>query len=389
MFFRHRKDRIGLSAQRQPYDLLIAGGRVIDPATGLDAVRDVAVADSNIVAVEPDLTGPTARRVDATGLLVTPGLVDIHVHVYRGATFWGVDADEIGKKGGVTTVLDAGSTGSQNYRGFKEWIVDPASIRVLGLMHLSEIGLVSFKGELNDPAFADLSGGVAAIRDLPETFIGCKIRLSGPLVGWGQQGRRHAQLAVQMAEEAGTFLMVHIGNAPIPMAELLSMLRPGDIVTHCYRAGANNLFDEFDQPTDDVRAARGRGILFDIGHGSGSFQYERARNAVASDFIADSISTDLHVRNIDGPVHDMPTTMAKMIDLGMPLAEVIHRSSWEPARMIGMQDMIGTLQVGREADIAVLRHTEREVTFTDSMGTSWTGHHELLAELTIRAGQIL
>ena len=378
-----------MSTQQQSFDLVITGGRVIDPATGLDAISDVAISAGRIVAIEPQLAGAAVRKIDATGLLVTPGLIDIHVHVYRGATFWGVDADEIGKKGGVTTVLDAGSTGSQNYRGFKEWIVDPALVRVLGLMNLSEIGLVSFKGELNDPAFADLSGGVAAIRDMPDTFIGCKIRLSGQLVGWGQQGRRHAQLAIQMAEEAGTFLMVHIGNAPIPMAELLSMLRPGDIVTHCYRSGANNLFDEFDQPTDDMLAARERGILFDIGHGAGSFQYERARNAVASDFIADSISTDLHVQNIDGPVHDMPTTMAKMLDLGMSMDDVILRSTWEPARMIGMQDVIGTLQLGREADVAVLRHTERDITFTDSMGTSWTGHHVLSAEHTIRAGEIL
>ena len=191
-----------MSTQQQSFDLVITGGRVIDPATGLDAISDVAISAGRIVAIEPQLAGAAVRKIDATGLLVAPGLIDIHVHVYRGATFWGVDADEIGKKGGVTTVLDAGSTGSQNYRGFKEWIVDPALVRVLGLMNLSEIGLVSFKGELNDPAFADLSGGVAAIRDMPDTFIGCKIRLSGQLVGWGQQGRRHAQLAIQMAEEA-------------------------------------------------------------------------------------------------------------------------------------------------------------------------------------------
>ena len=371
------------------YDLVITGGRVLDPATGFDDIRDVAVSGGRVVAIEPAILPGNARTVDAAGCLVTPGLVDIHVHVYRGATFWGVDADQIGKKGGTTTVLDAGSTGSQNYRGFKEWIVDPARVRVLGLMNLSEIGLVSYKGELNDPAFADPAGAIAAIQELPETFIGCKIRLSGPLVGWGQQGRHHAQQAIQMAHDSGTFLMVHIGNCPIPMPELLSMLRPGDIVTHCYRAGANNLFDENDRPIAAAREARDRGVLFDIGHGSGSFQYERARGAVAADFMADSISTDLHVRNIDGPVHDLPTTMAKLLDLGVPLLEVIHRSTWEPARMIGMQDEIGSLRVGREADIAVLRHTEREVAFTDSMGTSWTGHHHLTAECTIRAGEIL
>ncbi|SVE38513.1 uncharacterized protein METZ01_LOCUS491367, partial [marine metagenome] len=208
-----------LDITHNDYDLVISGGRVIDPASGLDAISDVAVKDGKIAAIEPKLIAPQGRKIDARGLLVTPGLVDIHVHVYKGATFWGVDPDFIGKKGGTTTVLDAGSTGSQNYRGFKDWIVDNARIRVLGLMHLSEIGLVSYKGELNDPSFADLAGGVSAIREMPETFIGCKIRLSGPLVGWGQQGRRHAQMAVEMAEEAGTFLMVHIGNMPIPMAE--------------------------------------------------------------------------------------------------------------------------------------------------------------------------
>jgi dihydroorotase len=378
-----------LNTRNQSFDLVITGGRVIDPATGLDGIRDVAVSDGKVAKIESAIATGGARIVDATGCLVTPGLVDIHVHVYRGATFWGVDADEIGTKGGTTTMLDAGSTGSQNYRGFKEWIVDPARVRVLGLMNLSEIGLVSYKGELNDPAFADPAGGIAGIREFPGTFIGCKIRLSGPLVGWGQQGRHHAQQAVKMAHDAGTFLMVHIGNSPIPMEELLSMLRPGDIVTHCYRAGANNLFDEHDQPTAAARAARDRGVLFDIGHGSGSFQYERARSAVVAGFMADSISTDLHVTNIDGPVHDMPTTMAKMLDLGVPLSEVIHRSTWEPAGMIGLQDQVGSLQVGREADIAVLRHQERDVVFTDSMGTEWTGQHELKAEHTIRAGEIL
>jgi dihydroorotase len=382
-------DNCSLTITDNNYDLVVSGGRVIDPASGLDAIKDIAVKDGKIAAIEPKIIASQARKIDAHGLLVTPGLVDIHVHVYKGATFWGVDPDFIGKKGGTTTVLDAGSTGSQNYRGFKDWIVDNARIRVLGLMHLSEIGLVSYKGELNDPAFADLAGGVSAIRDMPETFIGCKIRLSGPLVGWGQQGRRHAHMAIEMAEEAGTFLMVHIGNMPIPMAELLSMLRPGDIVTHCYRAGANNLFDEFDQPSPEVRRAWDRGIRFDIGHGSGSFQYERARNAVKSNFIADSISTDLHVRNINGPVHDMPTTMAKMLDLGVPLTDVISRSTWQPAQLIGMHNSIGSLKMGREADITILRHTESETVFTDSMGNSWVGHHSLSAEHTIRCGQVL
>ena len=381
-----------MNAQPEFYDLVIKSGRVIDPATGTDSILDVGVRDGIIAAIEPKLAAATAaRNIDATGLLVTPGLIDLHVHVYRAVSYLSVDADVIGKKGGVTTVLDAGTAGSRSYPGLKEFIVDRARVRVLALMHLSSIGLAGGSGvpELNDPGYADVAGGVAGIREMPETFIGCKIRAGGNIIGWGQQGRRHIQLAVQMAHESGTFLMVHIGNAPIPMEELLSMLRPGDIVTHCYRAGPNNLFDEFDMPTDDARAARERGILFDVGHGAGSFKYERARNAVASDFVADSISTDLHVGSINGPVYDMPTTMAKMLALGVPLVEVIARSSWGPACMIGKQDTIGTLQMGREADIAVLRHSEREVTFTDSMSTSWTAGQMLSAVHTFRAGEPL
>ncbi len=381
-----------MNAQLETCDLIISRGRVIDPATSTDAIRDVGVRDGIIAAIEPELTSAVATRsIDASGLLVTPGLIDLHVHVYRAATYLSVDAGVIRKKGGVTTVLDAGTAGSRSYPGLKEFIVDRARVRVLALMHLSSIGLAGGSGvpELNDPGYADLAGGVAGIREMPETFIGCKIRAGGNIIGWGQQGRRHIQLAVQMAHESGTFLMVHIGNAPIPMEELLSMLRPGDIVTHCYRAGPNNLFDEFDKPTDDARAARERGILFDVGHGAGSFQYERARNAVASDFIADSISTDLHVGSINGPVYDLPTTMAKMLDLGVPLVEVIARSSWGPACMIDKQDTIGTLQVGREADIAILRHTTEDVVFSDSSGTSWTAGQTLSAEHTIRAGALL
>jgi len=370
-------------------DLLIHSGRVIDPMTGVDSVLDIGVRHGRISSLEQSINARAKLRIDASGLLVTPGLIDLHTHVYPWATYWGVDADTIGRQGGTTTVLDAGSTGSQNYRGFQKWIVSQAKVRVLGLMNLSELGLTSDKGELRDPVFADIAGGLEGMATFPQTFLGCKIRLSGELAGWGQQGRSHALQALEMAGRAGTFLMVHIGNTPFPIEELLSMLRPGDIVTHCYRPGPNNLFDDANKPLPAVQKAQSKGIFFDVGHGSGSFQYERARSAVESGFLADTISTDLHIRNINGPVYNLPTTMAKMLDLGMTLDEVFSRVTTHPAKILGLDHSIGSLQLGREADIAILRHSEQPTSFTDSMGTSWTGSHQLKAIHTFRAGEPL
>ena len=378
-----------MSAKTVGFDLLIRGGRVIDPATRLDATRDVGVRGGIIVEIAERLDGPATVLVDAKGMLVTPGLIDLHVHVYHGATFWGVRPDDIGRAGGTTTVLDAGSAGSQSYRGFKEFIVDRSKVRVLGLVNLSSIGLIARSGELLDPERADVEGAVEAIRELPKVFIGAKIRNGAHIVGQGEQGRRHSRMAVEVAERTGTFLMTHISTPPIPMDEWLAMLRPGDIVTHCFRSGENNLFDERDRLIPSALEARERGVLFDLGHGAGSFQLARARSALDSGFHPDTISTDLHVASVNGPVYDMTTTMAKILDLGMPLAEVIRRSTWEPATSIGMEDQLGSLQPGREADIAVLRLSEEPVTYSDSHGTTWQGRYKLRAERTIRAGEIL
>ena len=378
-----------MSGEGSKYDLVLKGGRVMDPASGLDAVKDVAIAGGIVADIADEIDAEGADSLDVGGLIVAPGLIDLHVHVYHGATYFGIRPDEIGSRSGTTTMLDAGSAGSYSSRGFVEFIAAPSKVRVLGLVNLSSIGLIAKHGELLDPANADVEGAVQALQEFPKVFIGAKIRNGAHIIGEGDQGRRHSEMAVEIAERGDTFLMTHISNPPIPMAEWLAMLRPGDIVTHCFRTGENNLFDDDNRLIPAAWDARERGVLFDLGHGAGSFELARGRAALDQGFDPDTISTDLHVQSVDSPVHDMPTTMGKMLDLGMSLSDVIRRSTWEAARTIGMEDMIGSLQVGREADVAVLAAQDEPVEYFDSYGTAWTGKHTIRAVHTIRAGEVL
>ena len=378
-----------MSGEGSRYDLVLKGGRVMDPASGLDAVKDVAIAGGTVAEIADDIDAEDANSLDVGGLIVTPGLIDLHVHVYYGATYFGIRPDDIGSKSGTTTMLDAGSAGSYSAAGFVEFIAAPSKVRVLGLVNLSSIGLIAQHGELLDPTNADVEGAVRVLQEFPEVFIGAKIRNGGHIIGEGEQGRRHSEMAVEIAERSNTFLMTHISDPPIPMSEWLAMLRPGDMVTHCFRTGENNLFDDDNRIIPAAWEARERGVLFDLGHGAGSFEVARGRAALDQGFDPDTISTDLHVQSVDSPVHDMPTTMGKMLDLGMSLEDVIRRSTWEAAKAIGMEDSIGSLQAGREADIAVLAVQDEPVEYLDSYGTAWAGKHTIRAEHTIRAGEVL
>ena len=271
-----------MSGKATNYDLVLKGGRVIDPASGLDSVSDVAIAGGAVADISNAIEGSGSRSLDVSGLIVAPGLIDLHVHVFFGSTYWGVRPDDVGRGTGTTTMLDAGSAGSNSFRGFVEFIAAPSQIRVLGLINLSSNGLVGRHGELLDPAHADVEGAAEAIREFPDVFIGAKIRNGAHIIGEGDQGRRHCQMAIEIAERSGTFLMTHISNPPISMTEWLGMLRPGDIVTHSFRTGENNLFDDDNKLIPAAWDARERGVIFDLGHGAGSFELARGRAALIS-----------------------------------------------------------------------------------------------------------
>lgn len=371
-------------------DILIRGGEVIDPSQQLLGVRDIAVSDGKIASISESLPDVEARHtIDARGLIVTPGLIDLHVHVYTHIPL-GLDADSLCPAGGVTTMLDTGSAGSNNFAAFRRDDVERSKTEVLGLVNLSRIGLVAAElGELMDPRYADVEGVVRTIREHPDVAIGVKIRAGAHIIGSGEQGRKHFLQAVEAARKSGTWLMVHIGESPLTIPEMLVHLEPGDCITHCFKGGSTRVLDDSDCVFDSVREAAERGVIFDIGHGAGSFQWEVAEAAIEQGFEPTTISTDLHTLNVHGPVYDMPTTMSKFLTMGVSLERVIEMSTTRPARVLGRDGDLGTLKVGTVADIAVLEMREGDFVFTDSYGADRTGRQLLSAATTIRKGEIV
>lgn len=372
-------------------DILIRGGELIDPAEQLRGQRDLAIRDGVIVAVgtPEELAAVSAERVlDARGLLVVPGLIDLHVHVYTHSPF-GLDADHLAAAGGVTTMLDAGSAGSYNFPAFHRSELLPAATRVFALVNLSCIGLVAANlGELRDRRYADPEGVVATIARFPEHAVGVKIRAGKHIIGDGEQGWANLRDALRAARQSQTWLMVHIGECPMSLPELADALEPGDCITHCFKGGSTRITDDDGRIFDAIHRAAERGIVFDVGHGYGSFQWEVVEAAIQQGFEPTTISTDLHTKNVHGPVYDMPTTMSKFLHLGVPLERVVAMATTQPAQVLGRPEL-GTLRSGTVADIALLEPRRGQFVFTDSYQQTRVGDLLLSAACTIRGGEIL
>ena len=367
------------------FDLLIRGGTVIDPEAGPPVKADVGVKGGRIAAVGPDLRGAAIETVEAHGAYVVPGLVDFHVHVYWGATIWGLEADKIGAAGGTTAFLDTGSAGAITLAGLRRYVIEPSRTRIRALVHICTAGLITTLGELRDPRYLDVDGTVRAIDQNRDIAPGVKIRYSENIVGSGAQAKAALDAAVEAAEQAGVWLMVHIGYTPEPIPEILDRLRSGDVVTHSYTPLTGGLVDmSARQMLPAVIAARDAGIEFDIGHGKSSFGWHTAQAALDSGFPPDYISSDLHRGCVHGPAFSLPNVMTKFWLLGMPLEEIVARCTIAPARKLGLD--AGTLRVGAEADIAVLAVDEGPVTLVDCTGVERTWDRELRAAHTFRAG---
>ncbi|MEV4706977.1 amidohydrolase/deacetylase family metallohydrolase [Actinoplanes sp. NPDC049316] len=326
-------------------DLVLTGGEV--HGTGR---ADVAVRAGRIAAVGPGLTGAVVR--DVSGCLITPGLIDLHTHV--GPGYWGIEPDPVAWRTGVTTWVDAGSAGAYTLDGLRR-VVSDVDVRVPGLLNISAVGLAGRTGESRDLANCDVNLAVETIRTHRDLVRGVKVRIDGETVG--ANGVEPLRRGLAAAQACGVPVMVHIGTAPPALDEVLAIMRQGDIVTHCASGIAAPLGAA-------VRRAYDRGVLFDIGHGSGGFAFDVAAAQIGAGLRPYTISTDLHARSLHGPVFDLPTTMMKLVAAGLTLDEVIAAVTVHPARALGLTG--GTLEVGAPADIAVFRVEEGSFEVVDA-----------------------
>jgi len=368
------------------YDLVIRGGTVVDPAEGVHAPGDVAIRDGKIAAIGGPLVDCTARRVlDASGQYVAPGLVDLHVHVFPGGSKFGIDADRYCLQRGVTTVLDAGTAGARSWPAFEDQVASKAT-RVLALLNISVMGMPA-DGELLDVAWIDPDCAVRTINSHRDRIVGVKVRLSPKVVG--ENAERAFAAAIEASRTVGLPLMVHANASSLPMHDILNRLRPGDIVTHCFNTSQHSVLDPNGRLRREALEARRRGVLFDVGHGMSSFSFQVAERAMQQGFLPDTISSDLHALNVEGPVHDLPHVLSKFLMLGMSLEEVLARATQRPAEIMAPRAGLGTLRPGAAADVVLLKLEEGEFEFHDSLDAKRIGQRRLVPTTTVRAGQVV
>lgn len=367
------------------YHLLLKGGTIIDPAQSLHTAADIAIRDGHIVAVGNNLPADGAAVVDVTGRLVTPGLIDLHTHVCWGFTAIGLVPDECCPSTGVTTIVDAGSSSWPSMGAFRHHVAMPSKTQVLGFSNISCIGIPTAGApEAESLKFIDVDRTVASVTENRDLMVGIKVRQGRHLVG--NNGIEPTRLAVEAASQLDIPVMVHVGNTPCPLADIMDLLRPGDIITHAYHGHSHGILDDHRAIWTDVIEGRQRGIIMDVGHGAGSFKFDVAQAAFERGFFPDVISTDLYTSNIHGPVFDLPTTMSKMINLGMPLDGVIASTTSIPAHVMGRTDL-GTLRVGAVADIAVFELQEGAFEFRDCHRDVRIWPRRLVCTLSLRNGQ--
>jgi dihydroorotase len=373
---------------RMTYDLILKGGHVIDPSQRIDGVMDVAFKGGKVAACKPGLSGATETR-DVAGFIVTPGLIDMHTHVYWGGTSLGIDADAFARTSGVTTSVDTGSAGPGNWPGFRKHVIERSEARILAYLHVSFAGIYGFSktvmvGESEDirlMAPAECAEVAAANRDL---IVGIKVRVGRH--SSGDQGTAPLNIALQVADEVGMPLMAHIDHPPPSYEEVIGMLRPGDVLTHAFRPFPNAPCTAQGTVKQAVLDARKRGVLFDIGHGKGSFAFKTARAMLANGFYPDTISSDVHQLCIDGPAFDQVTTMSKFLCMGMPLSDVIAASTVNAGMMLQRPEY-GSLKPGSLGDATILTVKDGEFDYVDVVGEHLMGDKRIVSEGVVLKGK--
>jgi len=372
------------------YDLILQDGHVLDPSQKLDGVTDVAFSGGKVARIGPNLKADSdcdVRKV--SGAIVSPGLIDLHTHVYWGGTWLGIDAEDFCRRSGVTTAVDTGSAGPGNFAGFRKHVIERSKVRILAYLHVSFAGIYAFShrvmvGESEEIRLLAPLDAVEVANANRDIIVGIKVRVGARASG--RSGTVPLDIALQVADEVGLPVMAHIDDPPPTYEEVIARLRPGDVLTHAFRPYPNAPVTAQGTVKQAVMEARRRGVLFDIGHGKGSFAFKTARAMLANGFMPDTISSDVHQLCINGPAFDQVTTMSKFLCLGMPLVDVIAASTVNAAFALKRPDL-GSLKPGSVGDATILRVKDGRFDYVDVVGEHLPGDRRIVSEGVVIEGQ--
>jgi dihydroorotase len=373
-----------------PFDLILRGGRVIDPSQNHDGVADVAFAGGKVAKIGSNLPSDPATEVrDVSDYIVSPGLIDLHTHVYWGGTSLGIDAEEFCRTSGVTTAIDTGSAGPGNFAGFRKHVIERSAVRILAYLHVSFAGIYGFSktvmvGESEELRLMAPAEAVAVADANRDVIIGIKVRVGRH--SSGTSGIAPLDIALQAAEAAGLPLMCHLDFPPPRYEDVVDKLRPGDVLTHCFRPFPNTPVDSQGKVKEAALRARGRGVVFDVGHGKGSFAFQVGRAMLANGFYPDTISSDVHALCIDGPAFDQVTTLSKFLCMGMPLKDVIAATTVNAAMALKRPEL-GSFKPGCVGDATILSIQEGAFDYVDVVGEHMTGDKKIVSEGVVIAGK--
>ena len=374
------------------YDLVIKGGRVIDPAQKIDDKLDIAISGDKIATVSKNIPSQESRQVvDATDKIVTPGLIDMHCHVYGGVLKNCVEPDVAGVRQGVTTVVDGGSAGQAIFGGFPKYVIPASLTTVFCFLHIGSQGL-SITPEMRDEAEIDLDATAATIESNRDIIKGIKLRMVGNVVA--RHGVELVKMAKQLAKKFNLPIMVHIGDikeqvSPTLTQEFLPLMEPGDILLHVFTAKLGSILRSDGIVLAELREAMGRGVVLDAAQGRYNLSFEVARKAMAQGILPTTLGTDLGSATVAGPVYGLTVTMSKFMALGLELKQVIEMATINPARALSVEDRIGSLRPGMDADVSILQVLLGTWKLVDSEQQTIEVARLIAPSITIKLGQLI
>ncbi len=373
------------------YDLLLKGGLLIDPSQNINENLDIAFKNGKVASIKKSIsTIKSEKTISVNKLIVTPGLIDIHTHVYWGGTSLGIDAEEFCRKSAVTTAVDTGSTGPGNFYGFRRHVIEKSAVKILAFLHISHAGIYAFServmvGESENLKMLDPISATEIIEANKDIIVGIKVRVGKNTSG--NNGILPLEYALKVSEKTNLPIMVHIDEAPPEYGEVLKYMRKGDILTHCFRPSPNSPLGSNGEILPEVLDARERGVFFDVGHGMGSFCFDVTKTMIKKRFYPDTISSDIHKLCINGPAHDLLTTLSKFLNLGMPLYKVIE-SATKNASVALNRRTIGGLKEGSVGDAAILNIDTGHYKFSDVTGTNLIGNRRINLSAVVLNGSL-